>query len=163
MSERALLCAECGAPAGDPQVACCARCGAARTVKLERALAAGPSVDAAWRDARRVTLAFLALNLALRVAVAAATPRASHQIGAAALVTGAVIGLYRALGRRNLRALAVWAWALSAGAVMAVPGGVFWWYLTRPPAWRGVLAAASVALAAGCAGALRRARSVIEG
>ncbi len=163
MSERALLCAECGAPVDDPRAVRCSRCGAARAVKAERALAAGPSVDAAWRDVRRVTMAFLAVNLALRVAVALASPRASHQIGAAAIVTGAVLGVYRALGRRNLTALAVWAWALSAGAVMSVLGSVPWWYLTRPPAWRGCAAAASVALAAGCAWALRRARRVIEG
>ncbi len=163
MSASALLCAECGASVGDPRAARCSRCGAPRAVKAEPALAEGPVVDAAWRDVRRVTLAFLAVNLALRVAVAAASPRASHQIGAAALVTGAVVGLYRAFGRRNRTALAVWAWALTAGAVMAAPGGVLWWYLARPPAWRGGMAAASVALAAGCAWALRRARAVIEG
>jgi hypothetical protein len=163
VSESALLCAECGAPADDVRAARCSRCGALRTVKVERALAEGPSVDAAWRDVARVTLAFLVANLALRVAVALASPRASHQIGAAAIVTGAVLGVYRALRRRNVTALAVWAWALSAGAAMSVVGAVPWWYLTRPPAWRGGLAAASVALAAASAWALRRCRRVIEG
>ena len=163
MSERALLCAECGALVDDPQAARCSRCDAPRDVRVEPTLAVGPPVDAAWRDVRRVTLAFLAVNLALRVAVALASPRASLQLGAAAIVTGAVLGVYRALVRRNVTALAVWAWALAAGAVMALPGGALWWHLAHPPAWRGGMAAASVALAAGCAWALRRARRVIEG
>ncbi len=154
------LCPECGAATTPPA---CARCGAPCEAVIEREAPKGPRVDAAWRLATRTTVAFLALNLALRGFVAAATRDPRAQLWAAAVVTGAVIAVARALSKRNATALAAWSWMLSAGAGLSVIGGALWWRVASPPPWRVALALCAVALAAVCAGVMFRARRVIDG
>ncbi len=161
MSELATtLSPECGAPTAPPA---CARCGAPCEAVVERVTPTGPRVDAAWKLATRVTVAFLALNLALRGVVAVTTRDPRAQLWAAALVAGAVIAVARALSKRNATALAAWSWMLSAGAGLSLVGGALWWRIASPPAWRVALALVAVALAAVCAAAMFRARRVIDG
>lgn len=130
---------------------------------VERVAPSGPHVDASWRLASRATMAFLALNLGLRGVVAAASGDARSHILAAALVTGAVIAVLRALSRRNETALAVWSWMLAAGAGLSLVAGVLWWRLSHPPGWRVALAMVAVALAGAAATVMFRARRVIDG
>lgn len=161
MSELApTLCPECGAPTSPPA---CRRCGAICEAVVERAVPTGPQVDAAWRLASRATLAFLAMNLALRGVVAAATRDPRAQVGAAAVVAGVVIAVARALSRRSLTALVAWTWMLSVGAALTALGGVVWWRVASPPPWRVAMALAAVLLAAGCAAVMARVRRVVEG
>lgn len=161
MSELApTLCPECGAKTRPPA---CANCGAPCEEAVERVAPSGPRVDAAWGIASRATVVFLALNLALRGVVAAASGDARSHIIAAALVTGAVIAVLRALSRRNETAIAVWSWMLSAGAGLSLIAGVVWWRLAHPAGWRVALALVAVALAGVTAAVMFRARRVIDG
>ncbi len=162
MSElRATLCAECGASV-EAHAAQCPRCGAHRTpVAAPNAPPAGPAVDAAWREASRVTVHFLVGNALLRLPAALASSGASLWIATAfALAVGLAV-LHR-LKRRNVTVLAVWMYALAAGSALSLAASVLWWRWAHPPVWRAALAGAAVLLAAHTARALRASLRVVE-
>lgn len=154
------LCPECGGPV---RAGRCAACGHAEDVS-QPPRPSNARADAAWSRAARTTLAFLALQVALRVAVVAmGDGGARTHLVTAAAGAGVILGVYRALTRRNEAVLAVWSWLSAAGALVLAAGAGLWWALGSPGLVRVAVALAAAALTAAYAWVLRNAAAALDG
>lgn len=154
------LCAECG---GRQRAGRCVACGHAEAPR-GGARADGGAAAAAWAGAERATLAFLAMQAALRVVVIAqGDGSARAHVVAAAVGAGVILGVYRALTRRNEAVLVVWSWVSAAGAALLAAGAALWWALGAPGLAKVAVALGAAALTGVYARALRRAALGIDG
>jgi len=159
-AEAPSLCAECG---GRVRAGRCAACGHAEAPRAD-VRADGEVAAAAWRRAERATLVFLAMQVALRgVVIAQGNGSARAHLVAAAVGAGAILGVHRALVRRNEAVLVVWSWVSAAGAAVLAAGAALWWALGAPGLAKVAVALAAAALTGAYAWALRRAAVAIEG
>lgn len=156
----AKLCSECGEPTRDGR---CTACGHAPGAARARDAAEVTRVEGAWGGAERATLGFLAMQVALRgVVIAQGSGSARTHVVAAAVGAGVILGVHRAMVRRNEAVLLVWSWVSMVGAVSLAAGAGLWWALGAPSGAKVAVSLVAAALTGAYAWVLRRAVSVIE-
>jgi len=156
----AKLCPECGEPTREGR---CRACGYVPEPTRARDPAAVTRAEVAWRRAERATLAFLAMQVALRgVVIAQGSGSARAHMVAAAVGAGVILGVHRAMLRRNEAVLLVWSWVSAVGGVSLAAGAGLWWALGAPGVAKVAVSLVAAALTGAYAWALRRAVSVIE-
>jgi hypothetical protein len=156
----AQLCPECGAPTRGAR---CASCGHAPEAPRPLDAATVRRAEAAWRRAERATLAFLGMQVALRaVVVAQGSGSARAHLVAAAVGAGVILGVHRALVRRNEPVLLVWSWVSAIGAVCLAAGTALWWTLGAPTPEQVAVSLGAAALTGAYAWFLRRSVATIE-
>ena len=156
----AKLCTECGAASRDGR---CTACGHVPEPARARDAAEVTRAEAAWGRAERATLAFLAMQVALRgVVIAQGSGSARVHVMAAAVGAGVILGVHRGMVRRNEAVLLVWSWVSAVGAVSLAAGAGLWWALGAPTGAKVAVSLVAAALTGAYAWVLRRAVSAIE-
>jgi hypothetical protein len=156
----AQLCPECGAPTRGER---CPSCGHAPEAPRPLDAAAERRVEAAWRRAEQATLAFLGMQVALRaVVIAQGSGSARAHLVAAAVGAGVILGVHRALVRRNEPVLLVWSWVSAIGAVCLAGGTALWWMLGAPTYAKVAVSLGAAALTGVYAWVLRHSVATID-